>query len=207
MKQFNSDFKSKLYEIIEAIENNSMAEIVVVIKAKSGAYRDVSLWSALGFMFLLTTFLMFSPVEFDVYHIYVFSFLSFLLSYFLFELIKPLKRFFINKKRLKKNTEINARAVFQKAGIRFTAEKIGVLIYVSLFEKNVKIIADRGAFTMIPGEYWSRFKNDFNSIFKTNNVSDAFLNELSKTKEVFAEYILPVENDINELPDDLEIDL
>jgi len=207
MKQFNENFKSKLYETIEDIENNSLVEVVAVIKAKSGNYRDISLWIAFVFMFLVSSFFMFSPIEFDPYLMYFFTFLSFIIAYLTSELIKSFKRIFIKKARMKRNTDIYTRAVFQKGGIRFTNEKIGVLIYVSLFERRIKILADRGAFTLVPDELWKQMKTDFNSIFKSNNVADEFIIELKKTKEIFAKYILPIENDINELPDDLEVEL
>ena len=207
MKKFNEDFKAKLYKTIEDIENNSLIEVVAVVKANSGKYRDVSLWVAIVVMFLTYTFFMFSPFVFEVYFIYFFSLLSLILAYLLVELIKPIKRLFTKKKRLIKNTDIYARAVFQKGGIRFTNDKIGMLIYVSLFEKRVKIIADRGAFTLVPNEFWREFKYDFISIFEKDNEADAFIEELKKMKPIFAEYILPIENDINELPDDLEVEL
>jgi len=207
MKKFNQDFKAKLYETIEDIENNSLVEIVAVVKSKSGEYQNVSLWFASVAMFLAYSYFMFAPPEFGVYFIYFGTLFSFGIVYLLIELIKPLKRFLTKKKRLTRNTDIYARAVFQKGGIRFTNEKIGVLFYVSLFEKSVKIIADRGAFTLVPNEFWSKFKKDFNSIFEADNAADAFITELQKTKAIFAEYILPIENDINELPDDLEVDL
>lgn len=207
MKKFNDDFKSKLYETIEDIENNSLVEIVAVVKSNSGKYRDVSLWFASLAMFLTYTYFMFSPIVYNVYLIYFGTIFSFVLTYLLIELLKPFKRFLTKKKRLIRNTDIYARAVFQKGGIRFTNEKIGVLFYVSLFERRVKIIADRGAFTLVPNDFWWQFKNNFNSIFENDNPADAFISELKKTKAIFAEYILPIENDINELPDDLDVEL
>ncbi len=207
MKRFNEDFKSKLYDTIEDIENNSLVEIVAIIKSKSGIYRDVSLWFAIAVMFVASSFFMFSPIIFDVYMIYVFSFLIFILAYLFSEFFKKLKRLFIKDKRMTRNIDIYARAIFQKGGIRFTQEKIGVLIYVSLFEKKIKLIGDRGAFTLVPNELWREMKKDFNSIFDKDDVPAAFIKELQKTKEIFAEFILPIENDINELPDDLEVEL
>ncbi len=207
MKQFNDDFKSKLYEITEDIENNSLVEIVTIIKAKSGFYRDISLWAASVSMFLVSSWLMFSKFEINVYLIYLITIFTFIITYFLTEIIKPWKRFLINKKRLKRNTEIYGRAIFQKGGIRFTNEKTGVLIYVSVFEKQVFVLPDRGAFTAVPDEEWQNINENFQSIFNQNNTADAFLAEIKKCKKIFAEYIPPVENDINELPDDLEVDL
>lgn len=207
MKKFKHDFKTKLYETIEDIENNSLVEVVAVVKEKSGEYQNIPLWFASVTMFLTYTFFMFSETIFNVYFIYFGTLFSFVFVYFLIDLIKPIKRLLTNNKRLVRNTDIYARAVFQKGGIRFTSEKIGVLFYVSLFEKRVKIIADRGAFTLVPNEYWRQFKKDFNSIFDSDNPADTFIDELKKTKVIFSEFILPIENDINELPDDLEVDL
>jgi putative membrane protein len=207
MERFNDAFKSKLYNTIEDIEKNSMVEIVTVIKANSGKYRDVSLWFSVAFMFLCSVFLMFSHFEFNVYVIWMTTFVAFIIGFLCIELIKPFKRLFIGKKRMHKITDIYARAVFQKGGIRFTEKRIGVLFYVSLFEKRVEILPDRGAFTALPGEMWTLFENNFQTVFQFKDVADALIKELQKTKPVFAQYILPIENDINELPDNLEVDI
>jgi len=207
MKRFNEDFKSKLYEIIEDIENNSLVEVVSIIKSKSGNYRDISLWLASTFMFLTASWLMFSKFEVDVYYIYLITIVSFIIFYLLTELFKPFKRLFISKKRLGRNTEIYGRAIFQKGGISFTNERIGVLFYLSLFEKQVFILPDRGALTSVPDEEWQEMNKRFQTVFFQHNIAEAFIDELRNCKAVFSKYILPIENDINELPDDLEVNL
>lgn len=207
MKRFDEKFKSNLYETIEDIENNSLVEVVSIIRSKSGNYRDISLWIASVAMFVTASWLMFSKFEVNVYYIYLITIVSFVIFYLIAELIKPLKRLFVKKKRIKKNVEIYGRAIFQKGGIRFTNARIGVLFYMSLFEKQVFIIPDRGALTAVPDEDWQKIKTDFNNIFTEKDIPEAFIRELKKCKEIFAKYILPIENDINELPDDLEVDL
>ena len=206
MKQFNDDFKSKLYETIEDIENNSLVEIISIIKSKSGNYREISLWIAAVAMFLTSSWLMFSKFAVGVYYIYLITIVSFVIVYLLTEIIKSWKRLFIKKKRMKRNVEVYGRAIFQKGGIRFTNERIGVLFYVSMFEKQVFILPDRGAETSVPDEEWQKMNSDFQSIFLEKDIAGAFIKELKKCKDIFAKYILPVENDINELPDDLEVD-
>ncbi len=207
MKRFGENFKSKLSKTIKDIENNSLVEIVAVVKAKSADYKDVSLRIAFAGMALLFSWLMFSDFEINVYYIYFITIISFVVFYFLSELIKPFQVLFISKKRMKRNVEIYARALFQKGGVRFTKDKIGVLFFVSLFEKQVYIIPDRGALTALPDDDWQTIRNNFQTIFKSNDISDAFIAELQKCKSIFANYIPPVENDINELPDDLDLTL
>lgn len=207
IKQFDEQFKTQLYETIEDIENHSLVEVVVIIKARSGRYLDVPLWIGFASLLIALTYMMFAPAEFAVPVIYFGSILAFLAGYFLCFLITPLQRFFIPKKRLQRNAEIHARAIFQKGGIRHTEEKIGVLIYCSLFEKQTIVVADRGAETLVPDDEWEKIRHGMQLIYKGGNAGEVFLQQLRATKTVFAEFIPPVENDINELPDDLEVDI
>ncbi len=71
----------------------------------------------------------------------------------------------------------------------------------------VYILPDRGAENAIPAEEWQNMNEDFQKIFKADNVADKLIVTLNKWQPVFAKYIPPVENDINELPDDMDIDL
>jgi len=83
MKRFNEAFRTKLYDTIKEIEDNSLIEIVVLIKPQSGFYRDIAAWTGVVFSFVLYSFFMFSPLNFDVYLIYAFTVLSFFAIYFL----------------------------------------------------------------------------------------------------------------------------
>lgn len=205
MKNFNEEFRTNLYKTIEEIENNSLVEIVTIVKSRSENYKDISLWAGFIILVLTYSFFMFSPFEFDVYLIYFFTIASFFIGYFIFSLIDGLKILFTSKKRKKKSVEIMARAIFQKGGIRFTNDKIGVLIFCSVVEKEVFILADRGAETMIPEEEWEHINKRFSHIFLTGDPAKNLINELEECKSIFNKYIPPIENDINELPDDLNV--
>lgn len=207
MNRFKETFRTKLYETIEFIENNSLIEMVVIIKPQSGRYRDIPVWNGIIFSFLLYTFFMFSPFEFGVYMIYGMTILSFFFVYGLFSISNLLRSFFTKKTRMTRNVEINARAIFQKGGVRFTEERIGTLVYVSLYEKLVFVLPDRGAENAIPVDEWKEIKQDFQSIFDSSDVPGELINKLNKWQPVFAKYIPPVENDINELPDDMNVEL
>ncbi len=91
--------------------------------------------------------------------------------------------------------------------MRFTNDKIGVLFYFSVFEQRAFIIADRGAQTAVPQEEWDEINKQFSTIFEKPNPADALLNNLQNLKTIFHTYIPPIENDINELPDNLDVDI
>ncbi len=207
MNRFNDEFKTKLFDTIEDIELNSHVEIVTIIKEDSDSYRDISIKIAGIVTFLVLTFMMFYPKEYDFYLIYFVTIFSFPIAYFAVELIPGVKKLFIKKKRLTRMVEIYGRALFQKGGIRFTDNKIGVLIFVSIFEKQVLILKDRGAESAIPDEESQKMNENFAKIFDNSNIADELLNTLQATQEIFTTYIPQIENDINELPDNLEINL
>ena len=207
MKQFTEEFRTKLYDTINEIENNSLVEVVVLIKPQSGSYKDIPLWAGVIFSFLLYTFFMFAPIDFNVFLIYAFTILGFLAIYTLISAMPELISKAIPKKRKERNVEIFARALFQKGGIRFTNQRIGTLIYFSLFEKQAYVLPDRGAQTAVPAEEWEKINAQFQSVFSATDVAGAILSALASCKPVFSTYIPPIENDINELPDDLDVEL
>lgn len=206
MKIFTEKFKTELYQTVKDIESGSPVEIVAMIKPNSGNYRDISLLSGAAVSFLAYTYFMFAPAIFDVYRIYFMTVIAFFIGFAVVEFTAPLKRMLSGKKRTEKNVEIYSRAVFQKGGIRHTQKKVGVLIYVSLFEKKIKVIADRGVKNAIPPEEWNKIKTDFQASFKAASFSTAFFEELKKCQSVFSKYMPSQEDDINELPDDLDIE-
>ncbi len=207
MNFFKEEFKNKLYETIEDIENNSLVEVVAIIRQQSEKYRDVGFLVSSVLTALFYTILIFIPVEIDPYLIYLSTLIFFLIVFFIYMGIPFLHRLFIPNKRIDRAVELLSRAIFQKGGIRFTKEKIGVLFFVSIFEKRVVILPDRGAQMSVPQEEWDKLQMQFDKIFDTEDASESFLKVLSSAKEIFAKYIPPVEDDINELPDNLKVDL
>lgn len=207
MKYFDENFKVQLRDVIAEIENNSLVEIVTVVKARSHNYADVPLWWGVGSWFVVFSFFMFHHMEYGDYTFYTGTITSFFIGMILPLAIKPLMRLFISKSKCKQHVEVKGRAIFQKAGIRHTKDEIGVLVYVSLFEKEVLILPDRGAENALPEEEWALMNNKFQELFEADNPANALIKALKNTIPVFSAYIPPVENDINELPDEVEINL
>ncbi len=207
MNFFSQEFKNQLTKTVSEIENNSQVEVVVIIKAISGNYEDNALKLGAILSFISFTLFMFLPSEFGSYLIYTGTTAAFVIPVILGYLSKSILRSLVSPKRMARNVEIMARAIFQKAGIYNTKNKIGVLIYGSLFEEKVYILPDRGAENSIPAEEWERITVNLTKILKNSDSGATFLSELKNCSHIFSKYIPPIENDINELPDNLEINL
>lgn len=201
------EFRKELAKIVAEIESSSEVEIVVGIKPISSFYYELYLVSGILTSFLVFTFFMFYDHVFGDYLIYMGTIFSFFFGITLGFILKDVFKFFIPKKLLQRNVEIMARALFQKGGIHHTKEKVGVFILFSIFEKKHFIVADRKAQNSIPFEEWKKINSNFEKVFNNKESSKILTEELIKTKDLFSKFLPPIENDINELADDLEINL
>lgn len=200
-------FRQKIGQAIARIENQSHAEVVLVIKPRADTYAEYPLGVGAALAFLALSYFRFAPDQFDEWLIYSGTIAAFVIGAVLTGGIPGLLRRVAGRKHTTKAVEILARASFQKGGIHHTRDKTGVLIFIALLEQQVALIADRGAERAIPPGEWQRIGQEFNAIFKAKKPTDALLEKLEKLQGLFSQYLPQVEDDTNELPDNLEIDL
>ncbi len=206
-KIFNETFQARLYEAVQAIEQESDAEIVTLVYSHSDTYRSIALIAAALATYLSYSILMFSPALISDFALYIVPILVFVGIFFLVDKIKPLKQRLIPKKVKHRATEIYARALFQKAGIHHTERHTGLLIFISLLEKKVQLIPDRGIKNALSDEDWLQIQSYFEAIFESNEIENGIIKALGQSKELFALYLPALPDDINELPDYVEITL
>ena len=122
-------------------------------------------------------------------------------------MVKPLAAMFVSKEKLGRNTEIYARACFQKGKIYETSSRQGILIYISMFERTSVLIGDRNASLKVPVNEWNLLREKFQKVFhpiSRKKTEENILLELSLFQDIMKKYI-PESGEINEIPDGLEI--
>lgn len=89
-----------------------------------------------------------------------------------------------------KNGCVTSRALryFTESGVYCTKEHSGVLVYVSFFEKQVRIIADKGISDRISQDLWNLIADEVAEEFSQGNTKNAFLKAVSRCGELLAEY-------------------
>jgi len=201
------EYKTRLYRAVKELEQHTKAEVVVLIKSQSDKYQVALLVFAAITQWITFTLLMFLPIVFGDYFFYCVTIASFFVSWMLAFFISPLQRLLIPESIMQKMVELKAMAAFHKGGISLTTGRTGILIYCSVFEQKILIVADEGIKRQIPNAAMNSMQQHFQSIFKTSKPLESLLTELAATKEILALYAPRSENDVNELPDDLEINI
>ena len=207
IKDFDKDFKTRLYNLVGEIENNTATEAVVMIKQSSGHYFIYSLAAAGMFFVALLTYFMLSPIEYDPYLMYTFSFFASVILLVMLTFVPDFQRIIIPKKIRRKNTEIHARAVFQKAGMYKTVNNSAFLVYYSLKEKEVCFLPDFGIALLMEDSAIREIEKILKKPFESSAPKEEILKALKDIIPVLAKYLPSKGKEVNELPDDLDIDL
>jgi len=204
---FKDAIKAEIGNIISQIESQSHAELVVIVKPRIQGYSEYPLAIGATLAFMALSYFRFSPEFYEDWVIYAGTVLGFVLGAVLTGGIPSVLRLLVGQNRLEKSAEIMARACFQKGGIHHTRDKTGVLIFVAFWERQIVILPDRGVESAIPLGEWEKIQQDFRGVFRAKNPGTAFVAKLEGMRTIFSRYIPQIEGDINELPDNLEVDL
>ena len=144
-----------LAQQVREIESNTDAEIVIVVRARSGPYRhaDYLFGAALAFAGLL--FVLLSPFDFHTYWVPLDVALLFAIGAFVSSRSSFVRRSLTTKKFRARAARTGAAAMFYEAGIANTHAENGLLIYLSLLERRLEVFADRGILTAVPALEWN----------------------------------------------------
>src|SRR5581483_7205114 len=130
-KTFNQAASDAIAQAVADIEKQSNAEIVVVVRGRSGTYRHADYLFGALLAFIGLIFVLFSPWEFHTFWIPFDVIALFVVGAWI-------------------AARAGAAAMFYEAGIANTSTENGVLIYLSLLERQMEVIADRGILKCVP---------------------------------------------------------
>src|SRR4030095_11529618 len=154
--KFDDTARAALTDCVKKIESTTDAELVLVIRARSGSYRqaDYLLGALLSFIGLL--FLLFSPWEFHQYWVAIDVALLFVIGSVITSRSNSLRRLLTTDKLRSAAVRTGAAAMFYEAGIANTNAEMGVLIYLSVLERRLELIADRGILKGVNALDWNQ---------------------------------------------------
>ena len=154
--KFDEAAQLNLTECVRKIETTTDAELVLTVRARSGPYRhaDYLFGALLAFAGLL--FLLFSPFDFHQYWVAIDVALLFALGAFVSSRSNSIRRLLTTEKFRSQAVRTAAAAMFYEAGIANTSAEMGVLIYLSILERRLEVIADRGILKGVSALEWNQ---------------------------------------------------
>lgn len=93
--------------------------------------------------------------------------------------------------------------VFEKLGMHETKLRNGVLFYLSINDKKIAVIGDKGINDIVPTNFWDDIKNEIINHFKNNQFTDGLCKGIEKAGEKLKIHFPFDSNDTNELSNDI----
>ena len=191
---------------VRDVEKATDAEVVIVVRGRSGSYRhaDYLFGALLAFVGLL--FVLLSPFDFHTYWVPFDVALLFAVGAFGSSKSDTIRRLLTTDGFRTKAARAGAAAMFYEAGIANTHAENGLLIYLSLLERKMEVIADRGILKTVPPLKWNH------SVFELKEVAqkcepEDLINALRNLGAVLAEHLPATGENPNELADGPRIEL
>ncbi len=196
---FNEADKQRIESAVQQAEKLTSGEIVPMVVDHSYDYpRAEILGSGL---FSLATAVSFSWAFFgeSLWHfLWLFA-----LCYFPFQADDPqlpgLRRRLIHPDEIKEEVEEKAILSFLEHGLHHTRDETGILILISLFERRVHVLADRGINDVVPPNTWDGLVQTLTEGIQKGDTCNALCNAIESCGQLLAEHFPIKTDDTDEL--------
>ena len=211
--RFNSQDLDRIKAAVKQAEEKISGEIVPVFVERSGFYTIANYRGALVSATL--TFLGIIIIDRYVPALSVvdplFMFLTVVLGGLLGAIathgIGPLKRLMLSQSHLDQATRKRAENAFLEEEVFNTRHRTGIMIFVSFFEREVMVIADRGISKAVEQKEWDRMVQRIIENIRMGKVTEGIEAAILRCGEILLEKgFIKSPDDINELRDDLRIE-
>lgn len=215
-KQFSDSDLQRIKAAVKEAEDKISGEIVPVIVDRSGYYNIANykaglIGASLTFiaMILLDRYIIAdasNTLYYDPVFIFFVVILGGLIGAILPNFIPPLKRLLVTRQQLDQATRQRAENAFLEEEVFNTRHRTGIMIFISFFEHEVIVMADRGISKVVDQKEWDKMVADLIRRIREEKIIEGLESAIKRCGEILLEKgFYKTEDDVNELHDDLRI--
>jgi putative membrane protein len=200
---FSDEDKERIRQAVKDAESRTSGEIATMVVDHSDRYHEAEVLGG-----ILVAGLAALIIAVGVQHVTIWTHIPlvcilYIPARLLFIRVPRLKLPFINKLRMMHAVRERAVRAFYEKKLYKTRDENGVLIFISILERKVWILGDRGVDRQIPHATWQSHANEISVGIREGRACAALCTVIGKCGQVLAEHFPRKEDDTNELPDDL----
>ena len=202
-KFFTKEERERIKETTRKVESRTIGEVVVMVVDHSDRYPEAEVMGGVvlgSFLSLILTLVFF---EGSLWTYIPLSVLFFFPSRLLFRRVPRLGAALIGVRR--KHHAVRERAVraFYEKGLYCTTQNTGVLFFLSLLERKVWVIADKGIHEKIGQETLNKFARAVSKGIRDGRACDALCEAIGEAGELLALHFPASPGHADQLPDDV----
>ncbi len=197
--------KKLIEEAVRKSELKTSGEIVPVILKKSDSYPAAHFRLALitGIIFALICYYSY---DFDDPIILLWIQIPGVILGFILAYIPRLKRLFTLQSEIEEEVYQRAIQAFYENKVSITKDRTGIMIFISMLEKKVEILADCGINEKVGKEYWNDLVNALIKQIREGHEIEGIINTIHSCGNSLNKFFPIQEDDINEITNKLITD-
>jgi putative membrane protein len=215
-QKFREEDLQRIKAAVKEAEKKVSGEIVPVIIERSGIYTIANYKAGViagVFFFVLMIILDRYIIDDATYTLYYDPLFIFgvviaggALGALLASLSAPLKRWLLSRAYMDDCCRQSAENAFLEEEIFNTRHRTGIMIFISLFEHEVIVMADRGISKVVEQKEWDKIVAQLITYIRSGRIVDGVEAAIKRCGEILLEKgFQKSDDDINELRDDLRI--
>jgi putative membrane protein len=215
-QKFSEEDLQRIKAAVKEAEKKISGEIVPVIVERSGIYTIANYKASViagVFFFVLMIILDRYIIEdatntlyYDPLFIFGVVVAGGALGALLASLSAPVRRWLVSRAYMDDCCRQSAENAFLEEEIFNTRHRTGIMIFISLFEHEVIVMADRGISKVVEQEEWDKIVAQLITYIRSGGIVDGVEAAIKRCGEILLEKgFQKSDDDINELRDDLRI--
>jgi putative membrane protein len=200
---FTTEEKERLKAITHEVESKTIGEIVVMVVDHSDHYIEAEVLGSVLLGSLLSLILTVLFFHSSIWSYIPLSFLFFFPCWLLFIKVEVLKKRFIGTRRKEEAVRLRAERAFFERGLYKTKKNTGVLFFLSLLEKKVWVLADKGIYEKMNQETLNRFANEVSSGIREGRACEVLSQAIREIGGLLSQHFPITSNDTDELPNEV----
>ena len=194
--------RERIVEAVRKAEQATSGEFVTVIARASDTYLVMPLLIAAAVALTLPAALWFLDIVTGFSALYALQLATFIALALLLQWQRIAVRLVPERIKAARVTR-HAREQFLLRGLHRTKDRAGVLLFVSVLEHRVDLIADEGIHARVPPGTWDAIIATFTCEVRAGRIADGFVAAIDAVAAVLATHFPRPPGDVNELSDRL----
>ncbi len=192
--------RRRITAAIRDVESRTSGELVTVVARASDGYAAFPLLAAAFLALLAPAAVWIAAPDLDHLDVYAIQLGTFIIAAALV-LWRPLRMWFVPAAFKRQQAGRLAREQFHALGLDQTRGRTGILLFVSVAERYVEILADRGIDEKVAPGTWKQIVADFTQQVRAGKIADGFVGALTACGTQLISHFPRAAEDRNELPD------
>jgi putative membrane protein len=215
---FNDEQRSEIERTVTKVETKTACEIVPVVASSSGRYDRAE--DIVGFWFSLSTAVTFwfvfpstlpevgswsGPAYWSLLMLIAGMVAAFVAGVLLASKVNWLRKLFTPRKQMEDEVAERARTIFFDQRVHHTDQRVGLLIYISLYERMAVLLGDEIILKKLGQSELDRLCKHLTQSLREGNCAIAICRTINELGDLLKEPLPSSEHDRNELKNALVV--